>query len=263
MRRLRYVMLLAALAGALIMAQGAYAHNLWLNPEEHYPEPGQTVDIEVAWGHEYPKDRTDEEVKEDRVQRIWAQDPEGEMVELKQKSAAVYQLQVDKPGAYHIAANIEPGMFTTTPQGRKWASKQEVERPIECTAFEIMAQSVVVAGGQEQNLQASTGQPLEVILLDDPSRLQIGDTLRVRILFEGQPLSDLKLGAMYAGYSGDTGHGAQDLPVQTKTNQEGEAELELDKKGHWMILLSHRTEYPDQEVCDENTYNLALTLKIE
>ena len=54
----------------MAMCLPASAHNLWLNPGDYYPQVGTTVDIGIGWGHTYPADRNDQEVKEDRVQEI-------------------------------------------------------------------------------------------------------------------------------------------------------------------------------------------------
>ena len=44
------IILLAAVLLFFLLGR-AGAHNLWLNPDTHYPEVGQTVDIGIGWGH--------------------------------------------------------------------------------------------------------------------------------------------------------------------------------------------------------------------
>ena len=53
--RLGMLTILSAFA-LVVFGQPALAHNLWLNPADHYPPVGSTVDIGIGWGHTYPAD---------------------------------------------------------------------------------------------------------------------------------------------------------------------------------------------------------------
>ncbi len=254
--------------GMLFVASGAFAHNLWLNPDNHFPQVGETVGIGVGWGHTYPANRVDQEVKEDRVEEIRALDPEGKTVELQKESPALYKLKIEKPGVYLVAAKIKPGVFTMTPEGRKWATKKEVQNATKCTAFDISAKTVIVAGTGNAGLSSVTGQPLEVIPLESPATLKKGSAFPVRALFEGKPLAGFAVRAVYAGFASDVeghgqGGGEKKFPVETLTDKDGLANLSLDRGGYWMINLSHKVPYPDAETCDESMYNSAFTFQVQ
>jgi uncharacterized GH25 family protein len=270
MKKKNYLRCLFGAFALLFVSTNAFAHNMWLNPGNHYPEVGETIDIGIGWGHKYVENRTDQEVKEETVKDISAVDPDGKVVELDRKSASLFQLKIDKPGVYLVTAGIKPGIFTTTPEGRKWANKKEVQHPLKCTAYNIIAKTVIVAGKNDRNLSAPTDQVLEVILLKDPSTLKKGDSLPVKVLFEGKPLAGISLNAKYAGYDKETSdeghgpeHGEKHSPVETTTDENGQATMALETSGHWIILLSHRTPYPDTETCDEYMYNAAFTFEIK
>jgi uncharacterized GH25 family protein len=252
----------------LFASNTAFAHNLWLNPSNHYPEAGETVDIVIGWGHKFVDSRTDQEVKEETVKDISAIDPDGEMVELERISPSLFQLKTDKPGVYQVIAGTKPGVFTTTPEGRKWANKKEVQHPLKCTAYNIMAKTSVIAGKDDRNLSTPTNQPLEVILLKDPSDLKKGESLPIKVLFEGNSLGGIEIKAKYAGFDqDDSGHGhglgEKHYPVETTTDDQGEATIMPETSGYWMIILSHRPPYPDPETCDEYMYNGAFTFEIK
>ena len=263
-------------AAVLLMSLGqvVQAHNLWLNPENHYPAVGTTVDIGIGWGHTYPAGRVDQEVKEGRVEAISAVDPDGQTVELTQASAALYKLKVEKAGAYLIIARIKPGVFTMTPEGRKWGDKKAVANPVKCTNFHLEAKTVIIAGGKDKNLSYPTGQPLEVILLTSPHELKGGDQLPVKVLFEGKPLSGASIRATYAGFeepdiaphkaapAGGKGH-HKHFPVEALTDGQGQALLPMARSGFWMIMLTHKPPYPDPDVCDEYMYNTAFTFQVQ
>jgi uncharacterized GH25 family protein len=265
-----YRLLLLGILSLIFVSTNAFAHNLWLNPSDHYPKVGETVDIVIGWGHKYVESRIDQEVKEETVKDISALDPDGEIVELERKSPSLFQLKINKPGVYHVTAGIKPGIFTTTPEGRKWANKKEVQHPLKCTAYNIIAKTLIIAGNDVRNLSAPTNLPLEVILLKDPSNLKKGDSLPIKVLFEGKPLTGIPLNAKYAGFDKDQSgdghgheHGEKHYPVETTTDENGEATLTIETIGHWIILLSHRTPYPDTETCDEYMFNAAFTFELK
>ncbi|NLI82403.1 MAG: DUF4198 domain-containing protein [Deltaproteobacteria bacterium] len=280
-----FIPLPAAIA-LMLTAPVVHAHNLWLNPADHFPQVGQTVDIGIGWGHKYRENRVDQEVTEDRVEEISAVDPEGVTVALERVSGSLFRLKIQKAGVYHVAARIKPGVFTTTPEGRKWADKKGVENPIKCTAFHICAKTLIIAGGGDRNLSGAVNQPLEVIPLENPAKLKKGDAFRVKVLYDGKPLPNFPVKAVYAGYeeppplpsredtpagnpegkmSSDAAHkGAMTrYPVEATTDDNGETSLKLDRNGHWMINLSHRLPYPDPQTCDEKMVNAAFTFQVK
>lgn len=270
--RLGSVILFSVLS-LTVICPSALAHNLWLNPGDYYPEVGSTVDIGIGWGHKYPASRIDQEVKEGRVQEIQAVDPDGRTIHLTKVSPALYQLRIQKAGAYLVTAKIKPGVFTMTAEGRKWGDKKSVANPIKCTNFHIEAKTVIIAGGEEKNLGQPAGQPLEVIPLTNLHNLRSGDKLKVKVLYKGNPLPDAKVRATYAGFEAEdiaphatSQKGRQDggrhFPVETVTDDQGRAIVQVDKAGYWMILLSHRPVYPDPEICDEYMYNVAFTFQV-
>ena len=274
------VILLFATVLMMLICSPGFAHNLWLNPSNHFPEVGATVDIGIGWGHTYPASRVDQEIKEDRVEEIKAIDPDGKTIDLTKVSMDLYQLKVDKPGAYLITAKIKSGFFTTTPQGRKWGNKKEIASPIKCTNFHIQAKTVLIAGGKDKNLIGVAGQPLEIIPLNNLEQLKPGDPMTIKLLFDGKPLPNAKVSATYAGFEPE---GSKDMashkpapkekkmdkkghkhhfPVETQTDGQGKAVLPLKNGGYWMIVLSYRCPYTDAVTCDEYMYNMAFTFEV-
>ncbi|MBT8341460.1 MAG: DUF4198 domain-containing protein [Desulfatitalea sp.] len=278
MKTKSHLILLYAAVGLIVFCPSVLAHNLWLNPGDYFPEVGATVDIGIGWGHQYPANRVDQEVKKDRVEAIKAVDPDGKTIDLSKVSAALYQLKIDKPGAYIVTAQIKPGFFTTTPQGRKWGNKKEIADPIKCTRFHLQAKTVLIAGGKDRNLTQPVGQALEIIPRTHFGDMKAGHALTIQALFEGKPLPDAAVKATYAGFQAeaDTSHNqpaakhektdkkghTRHFPVETHTDAQGNAELPLEKAGYWMIMLSHRCPFADAQTCDEYMYNMAFTFKV-
>lgn len=249
------------------VSQPAAAHNLWLNPDNHYPKVGDTVEIGIGWGHKYPASRVDQAVNEGTVQHITALDPDGKTASLKKVSETLYNLKIEKKGVYIVVANTKPGVFTTTTEGRKWADRKGVENPIKCTSYEIMASSVIVAGGGDKGLSGKTGMSLEFIPGASPAGLKKGDSFKAQVLFKGKPLADAEISATYAGFTDEAvdDHAGKmhRHAIETKTDDKGVAEIVISKNGYWMISASHRSPYPDRETCDEYMYNSAFTFEVK
>lgn len=267
------IIMLAGVLSLMVICPSVQAHNLWLNPGNYYPQVGTTVDIGIGWGHRYPANRVDQEMKEGRLEEIRAVNPDGRMVDLAKVSAVLYRLNIKKAGVYLVTAKIKPGVFTKTPEGRKWADKKSVANPIKCTNYHIEAKTVIIAGGGGENISRATGQSLELIPLTDLNHLNNGDKLAVKVLFEGKPLSGIAIQATYAGFQDggkaepaaqkSGGHGAaRYFPVETSTDDQGRAEIPLDRSGYWLVKFSHRPPYPDTEICDEYMYNMAFTYEV-
>ncbi len=257
----------------LVFSIPAGAHMLWLNPMEYYPAVGSTVDIGIGWGHTYPAERTDQEVKADRVEAITAIDPDGRTVPLVQAAADRYQLKIEKAGAYVVTARIKPGFFTMTPDGRKWGDKKEIANAVNCTNFHIEAKAVLIAGGDAKNLDAGSDQALTLVPLTDPGAIKAGGTFAATVLYNNQPLADAPLKAVYAGFepkkedghkTSDKGHSHSGghYPVETRTDAQGRVEISVDRPGYWLVILSHKPDYPDRDICDEYMYNVTYTLEV-
>lgn len=268
-----YIVVLFSLLSLIAICPSVMAHSLWINPGDSYPQVGSTVDIGIGWGHKYPANRVDQEIKEDLVESVSAVDPDGLAVNLTKVPAVLYKLPVKKAGAYLITAKIKSGFFTTTPDGRKRGDKKTVANPIKCTNFHIEAKTVIIAGGNDKNLRHAVGQSLELVPLTSLQNLKKGDKLSFKVLFEGKPLPDAAVKATYAGFEAqdiaphaqaqkDGQAGAKRFPVETVTDKSGQATLQLDQAGYWMIMLSHKPPFPDPQICDECMYNVAFTFEI-
>ena len=267
------VALIFAAVMVLVYCMPAAAHNVWLNPANHFPQVGETVDIGIGWGHSYPADREDQEMKDGRLEEIAAVGPDGFPVEMVKVSAALYRLKVDKAGAYLVTVGIQPGFYTMTPKGRKFGDKKKVEDGIKCTNYHIGAKTVLIAGGNAKNLEHAAGQPLELVPLTDPGSLKAGSAFSFKLLFEGKPVSGVSIKAKYAGFDakikkGEDAHKSErgkrkPYPCATETDAAGLATITPTQAGYWMVTYSNTSAYPDAAVCDECRYSMAFTLEVK
>lgn len=258
-------------AFSLLLAAPASAHKIWLNPADHFPKPGSMVDIGIGFGHKYLASRVHEKIEEGMPEKIQALAPDGEVVELTKAADDLYKLEISKAGAYLITADNKPGFFTVTKDGITLGNKTEITaEKSKCTNYHLGAKTVLMAGDSSTGFDRVAGQAIELVPLTNPGAVKKGDAFRVRVLFNGQPLADLPLKAAYAGFDtleeGSDAHAKKEdrpFPAEAITNDQGEAELRVDRPGYWMIFLSHKPPYPDKAVCDRYMYKMTYTFQVQ
>lgn len=273
-------------AGILVSAgNGAMAHDLWLSPDTSQPAVGQTLNVRLGFGHQYPADRIDEKVPAAMVKRVCALGPDGKEITLDKVSDDQYSLPIKAQGPYLISALMEPGFFSRGAGGMKRGNKQEVTGVAECMYFRMFANAPVCAGqGAKAEAQLPAGQALQVQALAEVGSLKQGDTLPVKILFNGAPLAGVRVRATYAGYKPPQPakedkpdpnlspreaarrkamrHGAHGHPVDVKTDAQGVAQLKLTAAGWWLVLVAHKTPYKDAALCDQNVFKTTYTFQV-
>jgi uncharacterized GH25 family protein len=92
------------------------------------------------------------------------------------------------------------------------------------------------------------GQEFEIILLQNPYKLNIGDRLQARVIFQGTPLADKTMTARNRIGS---------LPPTTqiaKTDQQGVCEFEITRNGDWFIHGTHMIPCPEKEEADWESF---------
>ncbi len=269
----------ALMSAILLLASTAAAHNIWITPADYFPEPNSTTEIGIGWGHKYLADRTHEKLKEGKVEKIQILGPAGTSIDPVMVANGQYKMDVGQPGSYLITTKIKSGFFTTTPDGRKWGKKNEVTNAVKCTNYHIGGKSLIMVGNSDKGFEQTTGQALELIPITNPAQVAANTAFKVKILFQGQPVANLALKATYAGFEKeednkpahpDTANKKalmkkeeKKFPAEAVTDAQGEAELQLDRSGYWMISLSHRPAYPDLTVCDQYMYNMTFTFQVK
>src|SRR5262249_7251857 len=98
------------------------------------------------------------------------------------------------------------------------------------------------------------GLPLEIVPAQNPFTLKVGDTLRVRVLFQGKPLTDAPLGWTHPGDG--------DLPRGTvRTDAKGEALVPVARTGLMTIRLTHMTR-PETKDYQWESFWTTLTFRL-
>jgi uncharacterized GH25 family protein len=102
------------------------------------------------------------------------------------------------------------------------------------------------------------GHEIEIVPLGDPAALAPGATLRVRVLFRGQPFAD----ALVERGDGMTQLKEDDIP-KFKTDAEGVATIPLETPGPTLLVVDHRvTPSATPEQASVDLYNATFWFRL-
>lgn len=253
MRKTWYFLTLA-LTAVLIFPLSSQAHMFWLLADQDNPKVNQPVQVEIGFGHKFPKD---EEIKAERLSSVKAVGPDGQEVALKKISTTRYELVPSQKGVYVIAAQMAPGFVTRTPKGMKMGTKKEVPDANLCFRFDFAGKTLVNVDAPKQGFDRLAQSALEIVPLKNLDALKVGETLPVKVLFQGKPLAGAKIEFTHEGADPQN-----PFAVLGKTDAQGEIQVKLDKPGRWLLDASHKTPYSNPEECDENFYRASLTWRV-
>ncbi len=225
----------------------AQAHMLWINLKPCYPKVGETVWIEIGWGHKYPRDQV---IEKGLLEQVYAIDPKGKRVALKKIFPSFYKFVPNSEGIYLIVAKLRSGFVSITTEGHKLGNKKQLKNVVSCFKHIVTAEAIIKVGDKKRGFSRLADMPLEIVPLKDPFSLKIGDVLPLKIVFKGKPLAGEKLYAIHIGYK---------RPIEANANLQGIVNVKIDSQGEWMFRVIHKSPYPDKSIADEYLYGTSLT----
>jgi uncharacterized GH25 family protein len=237
-----------------VTASSVSAHLLWINASNYSPKAGETIYIEIGFGHTYPRD---ELVKEGRLEQVYALAADGRKVVLKKVFPAFYTFTPQIEGVFRIMAAFKPGFVSHTLEGRKLGNKKTLPNVVSCFAFRMRATALITCGGRNDSSVPTGHEDLSILTLKHPGDLKAGDILPLKIMFRGEPLAGAELKAACARCDLDKEHPwVQEL----KSDARGIVGIKVTAKGPWMFTVSHKIPYRDPDECDDYSYRTSLTI---
>ena len=165
---------------------------------------------------------------------------------------------MSEPGVYTVAAQRKATFYTKTTDGWKKQSKEGLDNVLRCSRSHKSAKALLAVDAEGATLEkGALGHPLEIIPQVSPASLRAGDYFPVQLLLRGKPYQG-KLFATYMGFSTE-----KDVFAYTaKTDKEGMGKIRILQPGVWLIKAEYEEPYPDQKVCDVESFSATLTLEI-
>ena len=241
----------------LLGASSLHAHMLWLNASDYTPKLGDTVSIEIGWGHAFPREQF---ISQGRLGQVFALDAAGKKTELKMIFPSFYQFTPMAEGPYRIVAVLKSGFLSITPEGHARGNRKELSNVVNCFQYMMDAEAWIRVGNKKSDFSAKNQTPLKLVAMDDPLSITAGQSLPLKVMFQGKPLAGVKVTGTFAGRKADKDdHWA----VEEETGPDGIANVHLDSPGHWFFRVAHKTPYPDKSVADDYSYRTALTFEVK
>lgn len=258
--RMRWVVGTSSVVVALFAAAPVlFGHDFWLVPDAFAIAGDSTLRVSGLSGTRFATSQSAVQPARIIDARIVGPSSETKITELTVQGTSLRLAQ--KPGAagqYLIVVGLAPRTTRATPAGllrflraeggAAEAVRLERENALEgrdsvaYTSASYATTIVQVGSAGPRAFAVSTGQPLQFVPLADPLRVDVGDTLRVRIVGHGKPLPNT---GVYAGAAIDTAVKAADGTVaapptlQLTTDADGVVHLPLTKAGPWNIRAAH------------------------
>lgn len=233
------------------------AHYPWINMSNYCPDTGESPQLTIGWGHSYPLGGF---LKMEDLEGLEMIGPDGKKIPLTAKSVLEFETETSlgSPGAYIVTAQRKTGFYTKTTQGGKRQSKEGLTNVLTCSLSHMSMKSVVTVGDAAGTADRTMGQPLEIVPLANPAKLKAGDYLPLRILLHGKPYQGM-VHATYMGFSTEK----EVFAYTSKTDRQGKGRIRILQPGIWLLKAEHREPYPDQDVCDVESFVATLTVEVQ
>ena len=260
----KYLAVGLALAGVLATADALAAHDFWLVPNAFQMGIGETLTVLGQTSSRFPT--TESAVTIDRVADARVIGAMG-ATRISDLSIADKSLRLrarpSTPGQYIVAASLHwRSMRESAASFRRYlqlegapAALERIDREGLLTGRDSLtrryakyAKTVVQVGnGGGRAFSGVAGHPLEFMPEKDPADLRSGDTLPVRLLFQGRPLADARVHAGAVRWTAsttapDTHEVAKDVELRSDAN--GVIRVPIMTDGLWNVRTIQIVQSP-------------------
>lgn len=248
--RARHAMLAAAVVG-LAAPAAVWAHDFWLVPSAFAIAPGEVLEVRGQTSSAFPT--SESAVATARVAEARLVGATSSVIIRDLSTSGTSLVLRHRPtvaGQYIVAATLKPRSVRETAAGfRRYlelegapeaAARYEREgrlptRDSVTRRYAKYAKSVVQVGrGGGSAFSRHVGHPLEFVPLNDPLSSRSGDTLRVRLLYQGRALTGAKV---HAGAA--PAEGAAPSEQTPTTDAQGVVAIALTGGSLWNVRAIH------------------------
>lgn len=229
-------MKLGMLAMAALLAAGAStasAHDYWIEK--------RADGYAAVYGHR------DQRLEYDpaSLKKVTVYNAAGKQLDFKKEVQSKAIVIHPSGSACLILADLESGYWSKTIYGLKNLPKRKASRPIE--SYRAYHYSKSIVSGGEAAIKPVEGLKLDIIPLKQPLDMKAGDSLQLKVLFEGKP---------YAGASLEGDHDKKGL-----TDKDGLIKVTL-KNGRQLFTIERRDPLKNNPDADFVSTTTTLTFEV-
>lgn len=257
------------LAAALLcgVALSAHAHRVWVSAD--HTHGGEILKAELGYG-EFPDFEPIVAERLDIFKPLQLVTEAGKQ-NLLQKGQYNYQYQSAKPvkeGSYLVLGEYKPTFWSKNAQGWKRVSMSEMPDAQYCEQTRMYGKYIANIGHDSADtaiISKPVGQALEIVPLDNPANVRVGERFKVKVLLNGEPLPNAVLTATFDGF--DTSDRSKSHKVEAQafsdvTAADGTVDIIPLRQGFWKANIEHKTDFSDPKICQKAAYYTTLTFQI-
>lgn len=223
-----------AIVFVLFLTQAASAHHPWIEKEGDR--------FKVAWGHPPKIDP----YEPSSVKEIKVFDKKGKVVKFERKDEKDTVYLSSKVDVSMVTLSFEGGYLVSTPEGKKRLTKREAQKAgLQVINSFFSSQFAKSIFKHSDIVTKPTGMKFEIVPLKNPLFLKQGETLPIKVLYEGKPLEGAKI---ETGAHKEAG----------KTDKDGIANINISGQGMQVVIAKYRIASSDPDA-DFLSFTTALT----
>ncbi len=255
-------------AGLLVFSSISSAHNLWLNSTDFNPtfreKTGAHSKIYFGFGHKYP---VHDFLDKKKLREFNLIKPDGKIQKLEsgENGFLATSLILKNKGAHIVTAATDTGFYTMyNDKGRvhhKLGSKEGLESVILSLYYENYTKALINVGETSEHAYSTpVGHNIEIIPLENPYMKNIGDNLKIKVLYKGQPAAFTDINATYVGFSS-----SEDYAFSNKTGSDGVSTIKLLAPGEWIVraVIKKPASEEIKDKCIQEKYSATMSFEVE
>lgn len=220
----------------ILASPTAGAHEFIVKPGVARAEAGAPVPFSVVSSHVLMQGEEQEDAEDISVAVLSG--GKRQPLQITRRDATLtYEGQAAAPtaGTFMLVGARLPQIWSLTPEGLKRGTPATLPGAIRPMKVEKFSKTLINLSPDDEGFAAVANDRLEVVPVSNPASLRPGQDLRVRILFDGQPLST----RVYATYDGFTDN-PNTYAYFTETADDGTARVRVTRPGTWMVRVEQR-----------------------
>lgn len=202
-------------------------HEIWLEYEMQQLIIGKAFECKLLLGHNMAKDGV-ADAKKVKAAVINSRKKEDLPVDTTDSCLAVKFIP-DLETSHIVVVEYDAGIYTVTEDGWFKGPKKDYVNVKRSGHYYQYAKTIISVCGNEK-INPVTGQELEII----PAGIghyHVGDTIELKVLYDGAALVNSALTAAVGGNGGKS--------IEAAVGADGTAAVFLDQPGNWMFKVRH------------------------
>lgn len=263
-------MVVMLILSTLVFSVNASAHDRWLLSPKLDAKHKEIIPLELGCGHGFKSEAAPSEWW---LTKFYVLDPEGVREEIsftKKEKSGYGEFKADKEGTYLVYSMAEKIFWAKTTDGYKqFKDKLEIERSLLQRVYfgwEYTKTFVKVGRAKGDAFKKVIGGVLEMVPQKDPTTLQVGVLLPIRILSQGKlPEWDIAVVAVYQGFPGEQWSYSYYTEFLGKrfSQKDNEIKIPITHKGWWLVKafrMLDRQILCEKELGDYDDYFIEATM---